>query len=321
MIWCCRSGFGSGRIGPRTAGAPLGLLLSRRFTGIRRIARQRKRRWQAIHLDPLDGFRFDNTTRTATAARRFLGCDNRLRRGLDSGDRLVGLRRRFVARLAIFALLPRGTLLTETPILALAPVLALAARFAILARRTIFAGTTIVAGLAWGTLVAAVAEVALAGLARLAIIVAVARGAHRFAVALVIAIVAVVETVAALLLLFEARAIFSQHAEIMVRELEIIFGHDPVALGLGIARQRLVFLEQLGGIATRAIINPVAVLAVATLPGRATAPTAAAVLTIVDQRFAAFVTGGRSIATPNPGPSRTLRIPVPEMCEKAGAMP
>ena len=50
-------------------------------------------------------------------------------------------------------------------------------------------------------------------------------------------------------LLLEAGAVFAEHAEIMVRELEIIFGVDAIALHLRVARQRLVFFEQLGGVA------------------------------------------------------------------------
>src|SRR5690606_9337054 len=54
--------------------------------------------------------------------------------------------------------------------------------------------------------------------------------------------------------LLEARAILVDDAEIMVRELEIIFGVDPVALHLRVTRQILVFLEQLGGVAARAVV-------------------------------------------------------------------
>ena len=65
----------------------------------------------------------------------------------------------------------------------------------------------------------------------------------------------------------------------MIGELQIIFGVDPVALHLRIGRQRLVFLEQLRGIAARAIVDAVAVVRrlriAATLALSTTAATAA----------------------------------------------
>ena len=88
---------------------------------------------------------------------------------------------------------------------------------------------------------------------------------------------------AARVLLFEASAILAQDAEIMVRELEIIFGLDTIAGELRIARHALVLFEQLGGIAALAIILAVARLSTevpASLPST-TAPAAA--LTIIDQ--------------------------------------
>ena len=44
----------------------------------------------------------------------------------------------------------------------------------------------------------------------------------------------------------------------MVRKLQIIFGLDAVALHLRVARQALVFLEQLGGIAALPVVLAVA---------------------------------------------------------------
>ena len=60
------------------------------------------------------------------------------------------------------------------------------------------------------------------------------------------------------ILLLEARAALAEDAEIMIRELKIIFGLDAVARELGVARHALVFLEQLGGIAALAIVLAVA---------------------------------------------------------------
>ena len=81
----------------------------------------------------------------------------------------------------------------------------------------------------------------------------------------------------------------------MVRELQIIFGLDPVARELRIARHALVFFEQLGGIAALAIVLAVARLS-AEISSAALSPTAApaAALTIIDQ----MPTSLRSVASP-----------------------
>ncbi len=81
-----------------------------------------------------------------------------------------------------------------------------------------------------------------------------------------------------------ARTAFAQHAIIMVGELQIIFGLDPIAGELRIARHALVFLMQLGGIAALAIILAISVRPTGD-PRRLSSTTAAAViaLTIVDQ--------------------------------------
>jgi hypothetical protein len=70
----------------------------------------------------------------------------------------------------------------------------------------------------------------------------------------------------------------------MVRVLQVIFGLDPVAGELRIARHALVFLEQLGGIAALAIVLAVARLS-AEVPSASLSPATApaAALTIVDQ--------------------------------------
>jgi hypothetical protein len=73
----------------------------------------------------------------------------------------------------------------------------------------------------------------------------------------------------------------------MIRELQVIFGVDPIPLHLRVASESLVFLEQLGGVAARAIVDAVAVILTARITLRAlllpaTAATAAG-LTIIDQ--------------------------------------
>jgi hypothetical protein len=114
------------------------------------------------------------------------------------------------------------------------------------------------------------------------VIIDLAVGRGRFVAALVVVLVAT----AALVLLLEARAALFEHAEIMIGELEVIFGLHTITGKLHVARQCLVFFEQLGGIAALAIVLAIAVRtsghALGTLP---TATATAAALTIVDQQF------------------------------------
>jgi hypothetical protein len=111
--------------------------------------------------------------------------------------------------------------------------------------------------------------------------------AFGLAVIIILAVEAIVVAVAAkALLLFLPRTVVSENAEIMIRELQIIFGVDAVALRLGIARQILVFLKKLGGIAARAIVDAIARIAAPaiTLRARIIPATTAAGLRIIDQR-------------------------------------
>ena len=72
----------------------------------------------------------------------------------------------------------------------------------------------------------------------------------------------------------------------MVGELQIIFGLNPIAGELHVARHALILFKQLRGIAALAVVLPVARLtathALGPLP-TATAPAAAATLSIIDQ--------------------------------------
>lgn len=115
------------------------------------------------------------------------------------------------------------------------------------------------------------------------------------------------------LLLFEPGTIISQHAEIVIRELEIIFRHHAVALHLGIARKILVFFQQLGGIATRPVVDTIALFrAVSTASATTlrTRPGAIAttiiILAIVDQRPTFQRTGYPARVSGMPGICRAL---------------
>jgi len=69
----------------------------------------------------------------------------------------------------------------------------------------------------------------------------------------------------------------------VIRELQIIFCLDAVAGKLRIARQALVFLKQLRGIASLTIILPVSRLAANILAPLSPTAAPAAALSIVDQ--------------------------------------
>ncbi len=76
------------------------------------------------------------------------------------------------------------------------------------------------------------------------------------------------------------------HAEIVIGELQEIFGLHAIIVQLRFLRQLAVFLQQLRGIATRAAINPVALIAAVTAASAAiavaaTTPTIVAIVVAV----------------------------------------
>lgn len=119
-------------------------------------------------------------------------------------------------------------------------------------------------------------------------------GADRIAlVAEIVAVVELVEVVALAahrLLVVRPAALVREHPEIMIRELQIIFGVDAITRHLRVAGHVLVFLEQLRGIAPRATVDPIAAVtlsmaaaATLTLLLATTTAATATVLTVVDQ--------------------------------------
>jgi hypothetical protein len=138
-------------------------------------------------------------------------------------------------------------------------------RFRLLARRTVALEAVAVAAVS-----------APAALLLLAALVFGARFDHFFFI-----LVFVRRIVAALTaLLFEPGAILAENAEIVIRELQIIFALDAIAGELRVARHVLVFFEQLRGVAPLAVVLPVAPEIWASL---APAAATAAALSIVDQ--------------------------------------
>src|SRR5205085_8978232 len=82
------------------------------------------------------------------------------------------------------------------------------------------------------------------------------------------------------------RAAFVENAEIMVGELEKIFGLDAVALHLRVAGQTLILFQQLGGIAALPVVLAIArtrIVAARRSTAAAAAAASATALTIVDQ--------------------------------------
>lgn len=85
---------------------------------------------------------------------------------------------------------------------------------------------------------------------------------------------------------FGARAAFGHNPEIVIRELEIIFRQNTIALELRLARQIFVFLKHLRRIAARPVVDTAAIiLAPTTVIARRTTATSAttALLTIIKQ--------------------------------------
>jgi hypothetical protein len=94
---------------------------------------------------------------------------------------------------------------------------------------------------------------------------------------LVVEFVAFLVVLPARTLVLDAGAILTEHAKIMVGKLQVIFGLHPVAGELGITRQALVLLQQLGGVAPLPIVAGVATGVAGHAPG--SLPTAAATAT------------------------------------------
>ncbi len=313
----CDTGPGCGSATPRSGGGRRGLFLVRADTATAArafgaIVVRRQRRRQAIGVDRrrdlrLGRCRFDTRTRCAAANR--LGFGSRLGRCLYD---IVLLRPDFALDAALFgavigrsgaaavatqafalrAILPRTAIVASLPFFARLAFLAgltLFARAAIVADLTLGAWLAIVAVatvVAISTVVTVAAIVALATVIALAAILAAGVGTH-VAVAVEILVVVAVELVTGTALFLDARTSRFQHAEIMVGELEVIFGVHPVAGALGVGGEVLVFLQQLRGVAARTIVDAIAVItrvaAAASRLALSTATATAAGLTIVHQ--------------------------------------
>ena len=96
---------------------------------------------------------------------------------------------------------------------------------------------------------------------------------------ILVEIVALVILVAAGTLVLDPRPILTEHAEIMVGELEVIFGLDAVAGELRVASEAFVLFEQLRRIAALPVVAGIAPGTAGHAPGRLPTTTAAATST------------------------------------------
>lgn len=100
----------------------------------------------------------------------------------------------------------------------------------------------------------------------------------------------------AIALFFLAHAGVGDHAEIVIGKLQVVFGLDAVAIHMGVLRKLAILLEQLGGIAPGAAIDPVELLATILRTVVVTATATAVVTTIVIQLRHFLNWGGLSSA-------------------------
>ncbi len=246
--------------------------------GLRRFGGDADRRRDHREVDPLFILRL-----LAVAANAAVGARRAFGTIAFGANRAVGIDalRTLSARGALGALL---LLRLRLAILALGTIVALVAVGAWLLR-LLLAILSILLLVTARLLALILLLLLLLGLLRL-IVVAVHLAVEAFALTIVVIIVIDVLTSRAALFV-EARATFAEHAEIMVGELEIIFGLNAVTRKLGIARHALVFLEQLRRIATLPIVAGVAAAvtrhSLGTLSTTAATATSA-VLTIIDQK-------------------------------------
>jgi len=138
---------------------------------------------------------------------------------------------------------------------------------------------TVTVAVTVATTVAAVE--ALAAIAPALTVLVAAVGFGRFHLLLALVLIGIVALTGALVL--EAGAVLAENSEIMVSVLEVIFGLDPVAGELGIARQALVFFEQLSGVAALTVVLAVPRLSTEVLPPLPSAAATAATLSLIDK--------------------------------------
>ncbi len=116
------------------------------------------------------------------------------------------------------------------------------------------------------------------------------------AVVLELLLLPALAAILAIALFFLAHAGVGDHAEIVIGKLKVVFGLDAVAIHMGVLRKLAILLEQLGGIAPGAAIDPVELLATILRTVVVTATATAVVTTIVIQLRHFLNWGGLSSA-------------------------
>lgn len=127
-------------------------------------------------------------------------------------------------------------------------------------------------------------------------------------IAVVFGLVAFVRTTPAARFV-NARLVVGDHAEIVIRELEVILHLHPVTVVLGVLRKLFELVEHLRSIAARAAVNPVELAASAALRA-VTAPTATVITVII---IVVVIQGNRSLSVtwckkPAPAINRPLVV-------------
>ena len=114
-------------------------------------------------------------------------------------------------------------------------------------------------------------------------------------------------------LFVSAHAAVGGHPEIVIGELQVIFGLDPVTVEVGVLRQLAIFFEQLRGIAARPAVNPVELLSAAATaavrPIAASAPTVVVAIAVVVTAVIAVVIIIQGDSFPNPSVWPIMRLP------------
>ena len=204
--------------------------------------------------------------------------------GGGGGLNLLFLTRTTLGPLAARTIFARLTLLPRLTLFARAIVTrALFARLTVFTRLTILARAVV--AIAVTALVAITARLALVAI--LALGPLLARLIERFLVALAVEalVLAIILIVLRRTLILEARPGLAQHAEIMIRELQIVFSLHTVPGELRIAGHVLVFFEKLRGITAAALIAATTAATASPETSRLLTPTTAtaAALAIVHQ--------------------------------------
>ena len=246
---------------------------------------------------PLQGQPASGVVTPGSKRRRCRWRDGR-RQGLQQGftfiQALSGIGRRIRAPLAAIPLPIPTTTVVARPVIARAFVPRPVVPWTIFAlpvlAGTVFAGTLVTGTVVSGTVAGALlvtravipATVVVAGALfahRRALVIAVAVTAILIGVVVVAVSHFVIITIAATAAIGAAirrpLAIIAEHPEIMFRIVQIIFGGDPVASLLGVAGKGAIFFQQLGGIATLAVVQAVAIVVAAGHLLRARAAAAA----------------------------------------------